>query len=150
MVRWFHYLMLALQLFSVACSAVGQIGFLNYGISVAPVAYSVPAYQASLIVLTLIFSGWVLNEYEALPFINEFFFWFGAAVVISGMLLNAWGLSRQADARKREAEATLGEEPLSDPDTHRKRAPWENEYPGADGDPDLAEKARRAAAMRFS
>ena len=42
---------LLLQLFSVACSAVGQIGFLNYGISVAPVAYSVPAYQASLIVL---------------------------------------------------------------------------------------------------
>ena len=44
----------------------------------------------------LLLSGWVLGEYEALSAFANMMFWIGAGVVGGGMLLNAWGLVRQA------------------------------------------------------
>ena len=81
-------------------SSAPQVGFLNYAISVAPVAYSVPSYQAGLLISTLLLSGWILDEYVLLSPIEAVMFWLGAGVVGCGMLLNAWGLVRAAAAAK--------------------------------------------------
>ena len=93
---------LCLQLASIASCAIAQVGFLNFAISVAPVAYSVPAYQAGLLISTLLLSGWVLGEYTQLSLVENVMFWVGAAIVVGGMLLNAWGLVRQAATPKED------------------------------------------------
>ena len=85
------------QLLSLASSALAQIGFLKNAVSAAPVAYSVPAYQSALLVLTLVLSGWVLNEYDAMPWLHNLLFWVGVVLVVMGMLLNAWALVRDAE-----------------------------------------------------
>ena len=140
---------LATQLVSVASAAVAQIGFLNYAISVAPVAYSVPAYQAGLLLLTLLLSGWVLQEFKAMTFDDEVLFWLGAIIVGFGMLLNAWGLAKTAEAKRMEEEAALGDEALVDAGLAGSKVPWEDEYPGGNDDPESAKEARKAASMRF-
>jgi len=94
----------ALQVLSLISSGVAQMGFLNYAISVAPVAYSVPSYQSGLLITTLILAGWVLNEYSTMKWYNVTLFWIGCAVVACGMLLNAWGLARAAGAKARQEE----------------------------------------------
>jgi len=130
---------LILQLVTVASSAVAQIGFLNYAISVAPVAYSVPAYQAGLLLATLLLSGWVLDEYLQLSFLNSLLFWAGAAIVAGGMLLNAWGLVRQAEANKKVEGSEMSEEGST-------KAPL-----GLDAsDEEAAAQARKAASAKFS
>ena len=83
---------LVLQLLTVASSAIAQVGFLNYAISVAPVAYSVPAYQAGLLIVTLLLSGWVLDEYNELTMVANLMFWLGAGIV---------GALSQCPARRR-------------------------------------------------
>lgn len=55
------------HIFCLLSTGLGQIGFLNISISVAPVTYSVPAYQASLLLCTLVMAGTVLGEYGSLP-----------------------------------------------------------------------------------
>jgi len=98
-----------LQICTLISSAVAQIGFLNYAISVAPVAYSVPAYQAGLLITTLVLSGWVLGEFQTLSFFESCIFWGGAGVVAGGMLLNAWGLVRHAEVfNKKEGGEMVG------------------------------------------
>lgn len=140
---------LATQLVSVASAAIAQIGFLNYAISVAPVAYSVPAYQAGLLLLTLILSGWVLKEFRLMRLEDEIMFWLGAGIVGFGMLLNAWGLARAAETTKGEDGDGLGDEALVDSGLEVSKAPWEDEYPGGDGDPESAKEARKRASMKF-
>jgi len=101
-----------LQILTLISSAMAQIGFLNYAISVAPVAYSVPAYQAGLLIATLVLSGWVLGEYVTLSFLENTLFWIGAGVVAGGMLLNAWGLVRHAEVfKQKEGEMMSGSKP---------------------------------------
>ena len=137
---------LASQLLSVASAAVAQIGFLNFAISVAPVAYTVPAYQAGLLLLTLFLSGWLLDEFKTMSVGNEMMFWLGASIVGFGMLLNAWGLARAAEAKAKES---LGDEALVDGGLAGSKSAWEDEYPGGDGDPESAQRARKAASMKF-
>jgi hypothetical protein len=132
---------LSTQLMCVASSGVAQIGFLNFAISGAPVAYTVPAYQSALLMLTLTLSGFVLQEYDDVPIAHFSIFAMSAAVIVAGMLLNAWGLARAARAAEGEGGA-FGGEPTS------KRAPWEDEYPGV-MDPEAADKARRAASAKY-
>ena len=60
-----------------------------------------------------------------------------------------------AEAERLESLQTPGEETLlgdlgRDDKKPKKRAPWEDDYPGADGDPEKAEAARKAAAAKFS
>ena len=131
-----------LQLVTVASCAIAQIGFLNYAISVAPVAYSVPAYQAGLLVSTLLLSGWVLGEYVQLSPIENIMFWVGAAVVAAGMLLNAWGLVRQAEAQKR-AEGGEGGEMTGEAEA-KKAAPLLDA-----ADEEAQRDARKAASAKF-
>jgi hypothetical protein len=134
------------QALSVASSAVAQIGFLNSAISSAPVAYTVPAYQAGLLLLTLFFSSALLHDFKTINVGNEVFFWTGASIVGFGMLLNAWGLARAAEDK---ATGSLGDEALVNGGLAGSKSAWEDEYPGGDGDPESARRARKAASMKF-
>jgi hypothetical protein len=134
-------------LVAIAGASIGQIGFLNFAISVAPVAYSVPAYQSVLLVSTLFLSGWVLDEYTNLDALERILFIIGACVVGTGMLLNAWGLARAADTELRQAEAQLrGEEALYG--DKKGGSSWLVDFPGAP-DAESSAAARKAAADRF-
>ena len=135
-----------LQLYCITSTATAQIGFLNFAISVAPVAYSVPAYQAALLLATLLLSGWVLGEYEALSAFANMMFWIGAGVVGGGMLLNAWGLVRQAAMKKEQGE---GGPPVPGETVYTDQAAPVS--PSAYGELDEVEAAaaRKAASAKF-
>jgi len=126
-----------LQLFCVGSSGVAQIGYLNMAITGAPVAYTVPAYQSILLLSTLLLSAVVLNEFPSLPRPHLVTFACGAAVIVLGMLLNAWGLARTAKATKQGDGG-------SDTDA-TKTAPWGDDYPGA-ADAEASAAARKEAA----
>ena len=126
------------QALSVASSAAAQIGFLNSAISSAPVAYTVPAYQAGLLLLTLFFSSALLHDFNTINVGNAAFFWTGASIVGFGMLLNAWGLARAGPLEALVNGGLAGS-----------KSAWEDEYPGGDGDPESARMARKAASMKF-
>jgi len=142
-----------LQILTVLSSAIAQIGFLNYAISAAPVAYSVPAYQAGLLIATLVLSGWVLGEYDSLSFFNNMMFWLGSSVVASGMLLNAWGLVRAASLSKSaEGEALTTAADGSVGGTHYADEPPAKAFGAAAvgaGDEEAASAARKAASAKF-
>ena len=121
------------QLCCVASTGLAQIGFLNFAISGAPVAYTVPAYQSALLVSTLVVSGCVLNEYSKEPALHLIIFWTAASVIILGMLLNAWGLARATRAGRRENDGS---------------SKADDELPGAH-DAEAAVAAKRAAAQRY-
>ena len=106
-----------------------------------------PAYQAGLLLLTLLLSGWVLQEFKAMTFDDEVLFWLGAIIVGFGMLLNAWGLAKSAEAKRKEEEAALGDEALVDAGLAGSKVPWEDEYPGGNDDPESAKEARTCRGL---
>jgi len=110
------------QLLCAASTGVAQIGFLNFAISGAPVAYTVPAYQSALLIFTLGLSGIVLNEYATEPALNVIVFWSSATVIILGMLLNAWGLARASKAKAANGLDEDSAPAATDPES-AKRAP---------------------------
>ena len=132
---------LSTQLLCVGSSGLAQIGFLQFALSGAPVAYTVPAYQSALLMLTLTLSGFVLQEYDDVPVAHVSIFGMSAALIVVGMLLNAWGLAHAARAAQGE-DGAFGSEPAS------KKAPWEDDYPGV-VDPEAADRARRAASAKY-
>ena len=127
------------QLLCVGSSGLAQIGFLNFAISGAPVAYTVPAYQSALLMLTLSLSGFVLDEYENVPPLDLSLFWIAALIIVCGMLLNAWGLSRAARAGLRGDD---------DDDDETLGSIKHDALPGAI-DPEAADAARRAASAKY-
>jgi hypothetical protein len=134
---------MVLQLACVASTGLGQIGFLNYAISGAPVAYTVPAYQAGLLLFTLTLSGFVLDEYSEVEPIPLAIFYASATLIVLGIMLNAWGLRHQmADEDADDDGASSQSTPP------RKKAPWEDDYPGVSS-PEEAAQARRAASAKF-
>ena len=105
-----------------------------------------PAYQAALLLATLLLSGWVLGEYEALSAFANMMFWIGAGVVGGGMLLNAWGLVRQAAMKKEQGE---GGPPVPGETVYTDQAAPVS--PSAYGELDEVEAAaaRKAASAKF-
>jgi len=101
--------MCVVQLLCAASTGLAQIGFLNFAISGAPVAYTVPAYQSALLVFTLGTSGLMLDEYVNESILDQSMFWSAAGVIILGMLLNAWGLSRATRAKGASGGGAAGE-----------------------------------------
>jgi glucose uptake protein GlcU len=116
-------------------------GFLNIAVSSAPVSYSVPIYQAALLLSTLALSGIVLKEYETLPPLAVVVFWVAVGLVVCGMALNARGASHSLEESEKEAEEdaelTLWE-----------IARWEDEFLGKHALESTA-AVRKAAAAKF-
>ena len=97
--------------------------------------------QSALLLSTLLLSGLVLDEFKSIPSGHVFLFWTSAAVIVGGILLNAWALSRATKAGKRPDDYVE--------QSKKEKPPWEDELPGAT-DPEAAAEARKAAAAKFS
>ena len=133
---------LVLQLVTIFSSAIAQVGFLNYAISAAPVAYSVPAYQSCLLFGTLALSGFLLGEYAEMSALQDVLFWLGAGLVLTGMLLNAWGLGGQNDTNTASGDGEMVEAPVGKVDG-KSAALLED-------DAEAAKASQRAASAKFS
>jgi len=123
------------QLLLVGSTGIAQIGFLNLAITGAPVAYTVPAYQSLLLLGTLCISAFVLDEFPSLSTGDIIAFSIGIAVIVGGMLLNAWGLARASRRAKNED----GSESMAEGGKT-----FEEGLPGVT-DPEEAALARKAA-----
>ena len=92
---------MAMQMLCVACTALGQVVFLNVAIASSPVAYAVPAYQSALLLITLSLAGWLLDEFGRMEPLNFGLFTCGCGLVLVGIVLNAVALRRAASAKER-------------------------------------------------
>lgn len=100
---------MAMQLTCAACTAIGQVVFLNVAIASSPVAYAVPAYQSALLLITLSLAGWLLDEFGRMEPLNFVLFNCGCGFVLAGIALNAVALRRAAMAKERDLSLPVEE-----------------------------------------